>query len=69
MIFSWFGVNQLGVGLHAYGFTDGIWPKIYTYWASQGALLCYGLLLAWSDRKASPSADESVVGVKTAEVS
>ncbi len=69
VIFSWFGVNQLGVGLHAYGFTDGIWPKIYTYWASQGALLCYGLLLAWSDRKASPSADESVVGVKTAEVS
>lgn len=51
VIFSWFGVNQLGVGLHAYGFTDGIWPKIYGYWLSQGALLVYGMFLAWSDRR------------------
>ncbi|MBK8091193.1 MAG: cytochrome c biogenesis protein CcsA [Verrucomicrobiaceae bacterium] len=50
VIFSWFGVNQLGVGLHAYGFTDGIWPKIYWYWVSQAALMLYGLILAWSDR-------------------
>ena len=21
---SWFGVNELGVGLHSYGFTDGV---------------------------------------------
>jgi hypothetical protein len=39
VIFSWFGVNHLGVGLHAYGFTDGIWPKIYGYWLSQLVLL------------------------------
>jgi ABC-type transport system involved in cytochrome c biogenesis permease subunit len=43
VIFSWFGVNQLGVGLHAYGFTDGIWPKIYAYWLSQTMLLILGL--------------------------
>jgi len=51
VIFSWFGVNQLGVGLHAYGFTDGTWPKIYAYWGSQGALLLYGLFLAWRECK------------------
>ena len=22
-MWSWFGVNELGVGLHSYGFTDG----------------------------------------------
>ncbi len=59
VIFSWFGVNQLGVGLHAYGFTDGIWPKIYGYWASQGLLLIYGLWLARSDRR--PKRAEPVV--------
>ncbi len=46
VIFSWFGVNQLGVGLHAYGFTDGIWPKIYGYWLSQFLLLLYGVFLS-----------------------
>ncbi|WP_395753670.1 cytochrome c biogenesis protein CcsA [Prosthecobacter sp.] len=43
VIFSWFGVNQLGVGLHAYGFTEGIWPKIYGYWLVQTILLIVGL--------------------------
>ncbi len=50
VIFSWFGVNQLGVGLHAYGFTDGTWPKIYGYWISQLLLLGYGLYLSLSER-------------------
>jgi len=45
VIFSWFGVNQLGVGLHAYGFTDGIWPKIYAYWLSQILLVSLGLIV------------------------
>ena len=50
VVFSWFGVNQLGVGLHAYGFTDGIWPKIYAYWLSQLVLLGYGLFLSLRER-------------------
>jgi ABC-type transport system involved in cytochrome c biogenesis permease subunit len=49
VIFSWFGVNQLGVGLHAYGFTDGTWPKIYAYWVSQIILLCYGLFISFRE--------------------
>ncbi len=64
VIFSWFGVNQLGVGLHAYGFTDGTWPKIYGYWGSQMALLVYGLILAWSDRQAKDSKIEVPVAEK-----
>ncbi|MDI1311855.1 cytochrome c biogenesis protein CcsA [Prosthecobacter sp.] len=51
VIFSWFGVNQLGVGLHAYGFTDGIWPKIYGYWLSQFVMLAYGVFLALRERR------------------
>ncbi|MBB5031384.1 cytochrome c biogenesis protein [Prosthecobacter vanneervenii] len=51
VVFSWFGVNQLGVGLHAYGFTDGTWPKIYGYWLSQLLLLGYGLYLSLSERQ------------------
>ncbi|WP_395736788.1 cytochrome c biogenesis protein [Prosthecobacter sp.] len=50
VIFSWFGVNQLGVGLHAYGFTEGIWPKIYLYWLSQLLLLGFGLGLGLYER-------------------
>ncbi|MFN0077014.1 MAG: cytochrome c biogenesis protein [Prosthecobacter sp.] len=61
VIFSWFGVNQLGVGLHAYGFTDGIWPKIYGYWLSQGVLLIYGLILAFSERKPKTKAAVNVL--------
>ncbi len=38
-VFSWFGTNQLGVGLHAYGFTDGVWGWLRLFWASQLVLL------------------------------
>jgi len=31
--FSWFGVNLLGVGLHSYGFTDGIALALNLYYA------------------------------------
>jgi hypothetical protein len=44
-------VNQLGVGLHAYGFTDGTWPKIHIYWLSQAILLVYGLWLSFTARR------------------
>ncbi|MCB1226740.1 MAG: cytochrome c biogenesis protein CcsA, partial [Verrucomicrobiales bacterium] len=38
-VFSWFGVNQLGLGLHSYGFTDGIWRALFTTWSIQGAFM------------------------------
>lgn len=67
VVFSWFGVNQLGVGLHAYGFTDGTWPKIYGFWISQAALLIYGLVLAQLDKssaQAKAETSEEVNGAK-----
>ncbi len=38
---SWFGVNELGVGLHSYGFTEGRLMKLTLFCASQ--LLIAGL--------------------------
>jgi ABC-type transport system involved in cytochrome c biogenesis permease subunit len=39
--FSWWGVNQLGVGLHSYGFTSGIMNALVVYWTLE--LLVVGL--------------------------
>lgn len=66
VIFSWFGVNQLGVGLHAYGFTDGIWPKIYGYWLSQLLLMGYGVYLSLNERRVKTPKVENVEDVKLA---
>ncbi len=64
VVFSWFGVNQLGVGLHAYGFTDGTWPKIYAFWGSQMLLMVYGLWLAWADKAAKADHADVVTAAK-----
>jgi ABC-type transport system involved in cytochrome c biogenesis permease subunit len=64
VVFSWFGVNQLGVGLHAYGFTDGTWPKIYAFWGSQMLLMVYGLWLAWADKADKTDRAEVVAAAK-----
>jgi ABC-type transport system involved in cytochrome c biogenesis permease subunit len=42
-LFSWFGVNQLGVGLHSYGFTDGIWRALLISWGIQGVFMLLGI--------------------------
>ncbi|MHC4875616.1 MAG: cytochrome c biogenesis protein [Planctomycetota bacterium] len=52
---SWFGVNELGIGLHSYGFTDGVWLTLWCYWISQIALIALGLI-PWRDKPA-PTAD------------
>ncbi len=41
---SWFGVNELGVGLHSYGFTQGVLLALGLFVASQFALIGIGLL-------------------------
>ncbi|MCA9146319.1 MAG: cytochrome c biogenesis protein CcsA [Planctomycetales bacterium] len=41
---SWFGVNELGVGLHSYGFTEGVVPTLVSFWGSQLAIIAIGLL-------------------------
>ena len=50
---SWFGVNELGVGLHSYGFTEGVLRSLGMFIISQLAIIGLGLLpehLWWSNR-------------------
>ena len=50
---SWFGVNQLGVGLHSYGFTEGVLVALGVFCASQILMIGAGLVPLrywWSNR-------------------
>jgi hypothetical protein len=50
---SWFGVNELGVGLHSYGFTEGVLMTLGLFILSQLAVMALGCLpkpLWWQDR-------------------
>ena len=58
-VFSWFGTNQLGVGLHAYGFTDGVWGWLRLYWGVQLGLLVGLLVLKLRDRNTVKQESES----------
>ena len=42
---SWFGVNELGVGLHSYGFTEGVLLFLGLWWILNLAIIAAGLLL------------------------
>jgi hypothetical protein len=42
---SWFGTNQLGIGLHSYGFTSGVLMLLGGYVLSQLVLIVLGLFL------------------------
>ena len=42
---SWFGTNQLGIGLHSYGFTSGVLMLLAGFVASQLLLIAAGWLL------------------------
>jgi ABC-type transport system involved in cytochrome c biogenesis permease subunit len=41
---SWFGTNQLGIGLHAYGFDSRLADGCFNFWVSQMLILGLGLL-------------------------
>ncbi len=43
---SWFGTNQLGIGLHAYGFDSRLADGCFNFWASQLFILGLGLIPA-----------------------
>ena len=40
---SWFGVNNLGIGLHSYGFTEGVFQTLMIFVASQLAIMGLGM--------------------------
>jgi ABC-type transport system involved in cytochrome c biogenesis permease subunit len=50
---SWFGVNELGVGLHSYGFTEGVMLTLGIFIASQLLIIAAGSMpkhMWWSFR-------------------
>ncbi|NWJ42533.1 MAG: cytochrome c biogenesis protein CcsA [Geothrix sp.] len=49
---SWFGVNLLGVGLHAYGFTDSGFIWLVGFWVTQLIFmgLCYAPARFWAQK-------------------
>lgn len=46
---SWFGTNELGIGLHSYGFTEGTKFWLATFFASQAVFMVLGMLF-WRRR-------------------
>ena len=42
VVWSWFAVNELGVGLHSYGFTEGKMFWVGLFWISQFILMAVG---------------------------
>ncbi len=65
--FSWFGVNNLGVGLHAYGFTDGLWFWLSAYWGLQCLFILQAGMLKLSDHAATRKAKPAEVNGASAE--
>jgi cytochrome c biogenesis factor len=55
--FSWWGVNLLGVGLHSYGFTSGIWRMLAVYWSVETLVVLLGIIL-WVLEGAGNTPDE-----------
>lgn len=54
VLFAWFGVNLMGVGLHSYGFTEG------TAWGLASYAVAEAVFLTWVLRKPKPRNPESV---------
>ncbi len=66
---SWFGVNMLGVGLHAYGFMDAAFKWLMIFVGSQVALIALGLLpdrywKSFQGRSPQPAAAPAASGLK-----
>jgi ABC-type transport system involved in cytochrome c biogenesis permease subunit len=55
-LFSWFGVNQLSIGLHTYGFTAGIAMALNTGYSIKGLFILACLGFWWQERSAKKAA-------------
>ena len=61
---SWFGVNELGVGLHSYGFTEGVLFALGIFVISQLLIIAIGCLPDhwwWSHRRNDGDSDERLL--------
>jgi ABC-type transport system involved in cytochrome c biogenesis permease subunit len=59
---SWFGTNQLSIGLHAYGFDSRLADGVFNFWLSQLFILSWGLIPQqfWAGaRRTAPAAAQS----------
>ncbi len=63
--FSWWGVNNLGVGLHSYGFTEGVWGALYGAWMILGVFMLMGVIIWFQERK-SKTRKEAAGNTKSA---
>ncbi|MBL8994298.1 MAG: cytochrome c biogenesis protein CcsA, partial [Spirochaetia bacterium] len=43
VMMAWFGINLLGVGLHSYGFTEGLWTGLVSYLIAQSLFVIFSL--------------------------
>ncbi len=60
---SYFGTNELGVGLHAYGKIEGVATTLLFFWATQLGIIALGCLpkeIWWSNRRQQPLEAEIV---------
>ena len=48
--FSWWGVNNLGIGLHSYGFTKGVWQALVITWIVCACIMACGIPLWMHER-------------------
>ncbi|MBL8839942.1 MAG: cytochrome c biogenesis protein CcsA [Planctomycetes bacterium] len=62
VVFSWFHVNQLGVGLHSYGATDGVSFWLWTTYGGIALVVLAGLWLAMEARAARKASTSNAVG-------
>ena len=46
MVFAWWGVNQLNVGLHSYGFTSGIFWVLVGVGIAEAVVIGLGILVS-----------------------
>ena len=44
IVFAWWGVNALGVGLHSYGFVAGVWRSLAIFWLVESVVILTGFI-------------------------
>jgi len=54
VMFSWWHVNHLGVGLHSYGFTDGVIGNLLKYYAVEGFVIALGGFVWFREKVLKP---------------
>ena len=59
--FSWFHVNLLGVGLHAYGFSAGLKNGVFTFYGCQLLVLLVGAVGHVLHLRPAPAAGQGAV--------